>query len=52
MDFKFIWKLIGGDMFEQTFTGSDSLDEALKSWFDYWGVSEHDCEIFKVELIK
>lgn len=51
MTFRFIWKLIDGDMFEQDYTRCSSFEDALTDWTLCWDISELECEIWKVEMI-
>ena len=46
MTFTFIWKLRGGDIFEQSFSGFDSYAEAREFWTAHWVVDESECEAF------
>lgn len=49
MTYKFIWKLIDGDMYEQEFKGYNSLQEAFEAFYAVHGITHTDCEEFHVE---
>jgi hypothetical protein len=46
--FTFEWKLIDGDKFEQAFTGFETMQDAFKAFYDFWGVTHEDCSEFHI----
>jgi hypothetical protein len=48
----FIWKLHGGDIFEQAYPGFVSYAEAREYWSAFWGITESDCEAFSFSIDK
>lgn len=51
MEVRFIWKLIGGDMFEQSLLNCEDILEAFNCWQEFWQITPKDCEIFKIEVL-
>lgn len=51
MTFRFIWKILGSDIFEQDFRDYTSRTEAKESWKMLWGVDENSLEYLKIEEV-
>jgi alpha-N-acetylglucosamine transferase len=46
--FKFEWKLIDGDKFEQSFAGFETMQAAFEAFYFFWGVTDKDCSEFHI----